>query len=1039
MNQDIQTFIIWKNARCFEEEILEKIKARFKILKEYEITWTPELFGENLSAFYGDNFVYNMFQRKTRGEGSFVLVIVEDKNPNYISTTANRGEVLVNEKAFNLKQEVRKLTKTFSFHSSNDMPESRHDIALLLGKNLNDFLNTAELDGKREFLNQDIPSARGWKSLSEFFYILNETCNYVLLRSFDAIPDTHTYKENGDVDLLVDDIKKFVAILNPTAPLHKNAFHFFNWIDFGEDNKNLLIHPKFIGDNYYDINMQKKTLETRRLNEKGVYVPTDEMYFWTLLHHGVFHKENWQKYDSIFKDLAPKIGVEYKADKEYLCNLMADYMKENGYKVAKHLDNGAASLIPQNIKDTSILKSEPTLYWYNNSTFRFFVFSEEAIYYEPELVTKFINIYDIFLDLQRHVLDSNSYIYRYVKSRMQNGEYLWSFAKRKDKFSVFSYKNIDGVKSFKKHFIPEQECLKTDYVTYIKQDNLQYLNCNVKVEDILLGTYVVNGYDAFLWKLDNFLGELFFKYELSENINYLMPVAWDYLPKNVFCIEKQYVAPEYIFFDTEAKYNKPIRKSQAIANVVLEFDDKFFFSDEERYSIYKYFVNKYVLEDIWVWAQNQRKREITEIIFNPISHDTCDNAIELLIQNNSIKNTEENMQNNINISKNSGNFEKNFTVINANLKENNEHILYKTYQSIDTKKEYCEEHLLVSIIMPVYNGQDFVGITLDSVLSQTLKNIEIICVNDGSTDNTKSVLEEYSAKDGRIKIVNKENGGQASARNKGVELAKGDFIGFIDSDDTIPADYYQILYESATNNDADIVHCRYSMITEDGKSTPWNQNDYILTLDSRNPYFNKLNMTYASGVVWNKIYKKHLFDETMRFIDDTSPWEDNPFIAQITQKAKRIIAVPETFYYYLQRNDSSIHAPKPRVHFKLLRSTECLIDYLNNPKNDIPQQEYKEFYSQITNRMNHEYLQMLNNPNCTKKDRKKYDKWHHRIFFKIKYLSLTDKLNCTNEYHALKRHLNKFLKPFKIIELMFRLIKNVALAPYYFIKEELLK
>ena len=418
MNRDIQTFIIWKNARAFEEDILNKIKSNFTILKEYEITWTSELFGENLSAFYGDNFIYNMFQRQVRGEGAFVFVIAEDKKPNYITVTANRGEVQVNEKAFKLKQEVRELLKTFSFHSSNDVQEARHNIALLLGKNLNDFLSSVELDGEREIIHQDIPSARGWKSLSEFFYILNETCSYVLLRSFDAIPNSHTYDKNGDIDLLVDDMKKFLAILNPTIPTHKNAFHFFNWEDFGEDNKHLLIHPKFVGDNYYDINMQKKILETRRLNEKSVYVPSDEMHFWTLLHHGVFHKENWQKYDSIFKELAPKINVEYKPDKEYLCQLMTNYMKNNNYKVDWHLDNGAASLMPHNIKDNSILKKEPVFYCYNNSPFRFVVFSERAIFLEPELVTEFINQHDIFPDLERHILFINMLVIKIKKENI---------------------------------------------------------------------------------------------------------------------------------------------------------------------------------------------------------------------------------------------------------------------------------------------------------------------------------------------------------------------------------------------------------------------------------------------------------------------------------------------------------------------------------------------------------------------------------------------------------------------------------------------
>lgn len=1029
MNKDIQTFIIWKNARAFEEDILNKIKSNFTILKEYEITWTPELFGENLSAFYGDNFIYNMFQRQVRGEGAFIFVIAEDKNPNYITVTANRGEVQVNEKAFKLKQEIRKFLKTFSFHSSNDLQEARHNIALLLGKNLNDFLSSTEFDGKREVIHQDIPSARGWNSLSEFFYILNETCNYVLLRSFDAIPDSHTYDKNGDIDLLVDDMKKFLAILNPTIPTHKNAFHFFNWEDFGEDNKHLLIHPKFIGDNYYDINMQKKILETRRLNEKGVYVPNDEMYFWTLLHHGVFHKENWQKYDSIFRELAPKINVEYKPDKEYLSNLLTDYMKLNGYKVAKHLDNCAASLMSHNIKDSSIIKSEPMLYCYTKPDDRFFsfvVFSEEAIFFEPELTTEFINQYSIFTDLELHVLDANSYIYEYIKERMQDNEYLWSFVIRKDNISVFSYKNKCGNKSFSKKFLIDCNEYKTDFVNYQKQTDIKYIDCKTKVSDILLENFIKNSYESFLLHLDEFFKELFAKYETKEDLNFLEPQAWDYLPRNVFYIKKDDETVEYLFFDTEAEYNKQILKSQAIANIILDFDDKFYFSQEEKYNLYKYFIEKYSIEDIWDLAKQQRQKEIDDIIGSDIVHKSCYQETEFLIKNNVEKFT--------NIIERTKNQLKN---INSNLDYIYTHYIQEKYQKADLNDAYKADQPLISIIMPIYNSQDFMRMTLDSVISQTLKNIEIICVNDGSTDNSLQILEEYAKKDPRIKIITKENGGQASARNMGIEIAKGNFIGFIDSDDTIPENYYQILYENALNTDADIVHCRYTQITEDGKEQPYAHNNIILLQDYRNSYFNKIHMTYSSGVVWNKIYKRELF-KGVRFIDETSPWEDNPFILEITRKANKIAVAPEAFYYYLQRSNSSIHEFNPRVHFKLLKSTEYLINYLNDPKNNVSEEDYKKFYFQIINRMNQEYCKAFSNHKMTKKDRKRYSKIHHRLFFKIKYLSLSDKLNCTNEYQALRQHLKNFLKPFKIIELIIRLMKNIAIMPYYYVKEEIL-
>lgn len=349
---------------------------------------------------------------------------------------------------------------------------------------------------------------------------------------------------------------------------------------------------------------------------------------------------------------------------------------------------------------------------------------------------------------------------------------------------------------------------------------------------------------------------------------------------------------------------------------------------------------------------------------------------------------------------------------------------------------YNENKPYISIIIPIYNAEKYLAETLDSILIQTLHNIEIICVNDGSTDNSQKILEEYSQKDKRIKILQKENGGQASARNKGMEIAKGDFIGFMDSDDLIPKIYYEELYKNAIIYNADIVQCRYWMVQEDGKKEPWILNPMIMSNESRNPHFkNKLVLAYASGVVWNKIYRNEIL-KTIHFAEHTSPWEDNPFVVEAFLKAKKIVSVPNVYHNYIQRNNSSIHEPNPRVHFQLLRSTEYLIDYLNNRKNKIRKENYKDFYPQIINRMNHEYCQAFANKKMSKKDKKRYSKIHHRLFFLIKYLPLTDKLNCTTEYLALKRHIQKLLVPFVIIELILRLVKNVLLFPYYFVKEE---
>ena len=115
----------------------------------------------------------------------------------------------------------------------------------------------------------------------------------------------------------------------------------------------------------------------------------------------------------------------------------------------------------------------------------------------------------------------------------------------------------------------------------------------------------------------------------------------------------------------------------------------------------------------------------------------------------------------------------------------------------------------VSIIVPIYNVEKYLGRCLDSLLAQTLKNIEIIAVNDGSTDLSLKILKEYSIKDSRIKIINKPNGGVSSARNEGIQLASGEFIGFVDPDDWVDPEMYEDMVNHAKNEKADIVMCSY--------------------------------------------------------------------------------------------------------------------------------------------------------------------------------------------------------------------------------------
>lgn len=122
---------------------------------------------------------------------------------------------------------------------------------------------------------------------------------------------------------------------------------------------------------------------------------------------------------------------------------------------------------------------------------------------------------------------------------------------------------------------------------------------------------------------------------------------------------------------------------------------------------------------------------------------------------------------------------------------------------------------IVSIIIPVYNAKKYLANTLDSVIKQTYKNLEIILVNDGSTDNSKDICESYAKIDKRIKVINKENGGVSSARNYGLALAKGEYISFIDSDDFLVTDMIETLVNDIQNTNAEIAVCGYWHVTEE--------------------------------------------------------------------------------------------------------------------------------------------------------------------------------------------------------------------------------
>lgn len=238
----------------------------------------------------------------------------------------------------------------------------------------------------------------------------------------------------------------------------------------------------------------------------------------------------------------------------------------------------------------------------------------------------------------------------------------------------------------------------------------------------------------------------------------------------------------------------------------------------------------------------------------------------------------------------------------------------KNYEKINSFKKKIEEMKMtrpkVSIILPVYNVAPYLRQSLDSIISQTLKDIEIICVDDGSTDESGQILDEYKEKDERIKVIHKKNAGTGAARNDGLKIATGECIGFVDPDDWILPNMYERLYNLLQDKGLDIV-----MFTPDVYNDKTGKHEgFLYFQDSNFPkflddkIFNKDDISPFSYpmCVWNKLYRKRLFDENNIDFAEGLDFEDHKVIFKSLFTAKRIYFIREKLYVYRHSREGSI-------------------------------------------------------------------------------------------------------------------------------------
>lgn len=214
---------------------------------------------------------------------------------------------------------------------------------------------------------------------------------------------------------------------------------------------------------------------------------------------------------------------------------------------------------------------------------------------------------------------------------------------------------------------------------------------------------------------------------------------------------------------------------------------------------------------------------------------------------------------------------------------------------------------LVSVIVPVYKVEPYLHRCVDSILIQTYTNLEIILVDDGSPDNCGTICDEYAKKDKRIKVIHKKNGGQSEARNVGLDMAKGEYVTFVDSDDWIHNQYIEILYNDIIQANADVSMCTFvrtsDMHCDDSAHQKYKNHKFkIISKEQaieKTLYQNKLDSS-----PWDKLYKRNLFDG-LRFTVGRI-YEDLEIIYQIYDRATILTYTDEALYYYFYREDSTL-------------------------------------------------------------------------------------------------------------------------------------
>ena len=244
----------------------------------------------------------------------------------------------------------------------------------------------------------------------------------------------------------------------------------------------------------------------------------------------------------------------------------------------------------------------------------------------------------------------------------------------------------------------------------------------------------------------------------------------------------------------------------------------------------------------------------------------------------------------------------------------------------------------VSIIVPVYNTEKFLDTCLSSLVNQTLNDIEIICINDGSTDNSLDKINSYAQKDSRIKVINQENKKQGAARNSGLRAATGEYIGFVDSDDWVDLNYYERLYNTAKKYNSDIALAANIRIGngKTKKRLDITKEEVANTLQEKIDIGNQAKNPCPT----NKIYRHSMLKDNNITWPEGVYCEDKLFTIKAVYYANSIVTVPGVSYYYFRNPNSTVHTKSKKHTTDKNQAKKDVLEFLRKQGAQIRDKEF---------------------------------------------------------------------------------------------------